>query len=76
MRKTVLAATVTLFRAASRHAQSSVTLYGIVDTAQIYANNQSAGKAGAPGHSGAEMDSGGISATLASAAARRSGTLH
>jgi predicted porin len=63
MRKTLLAAAVSLCWAASSHAQSSVTLYGIVDTAVIYANNQTTGKAGAPGHSGVEMDSGGISGT-------------
>jgi general bacterial porin, GBP family len=65
MKKISLAAAVSLCWAASSHAQSSVTLYGIVDTAVIYANNQTtnAGKANAPGHSGVEMDSGGISGT-------------
>ena len=63
MRKPILAAAVLLFWAGRSYAQSSVTLYGIVDTALIYANNQTTGGAGAPGHSGVEMDSGGISGT-------------
>jgi general bacterial porin, GBP family len=65
MKKISLAAAVSLCWAASSHAQSSVTLYGIVDTAVIYANNQttSIGSANAAGHPGVEMDSGGISGT-------------
>ena len=63
MRKPLLTAALLLSWAGTSYAQSSVTLYGIVDTALIYANNQTTGGAGAPGHSGVEMDSGGISGT-------------
>jgi GBP family porin len=63
MRKSLLTAALLLSWAGTSYAQSSVTLYGIVDTALIYANNQTTGGAGAPGHSGIEMDSGGISGT-------------
>jgi GBP family porin len=63
MRKPLLAAAMLLFWAGKGYAQSSVTLYGIVDTALIYANNQTTGGANASGHPGVEMDSGGISGT-------------
>ena len=63
MRKPTLAAALLLSWVGTSYAQSSVTLYGTVDTALIYANNQTTGDAGAPGHSGVEMDSGGISGT-------------
>lgn len=63
MKKTILAlATFALFTGQS-YAQSSVTLYGIVDTAIIYGNNESTGGKKPAGHAGIEMDSGGISGT-------------
>jgi GBP family porin len=59
IRSTVSAAVLSLFAGAS-YAQSSVTLYGIIDTSIIYGNNETTGQAGV-GHSGVEMNSGGIS---------------
>jgi general bacterial porin, GBP family len=60
--KSALAATVVSLWAGACYAQSSVTLYGIIDTAVIYGNNEATGQAGV-GHSGVEMNSGGISGT-------------
>ncbi len=62
MFKPVISAVALSLFAGACYAQSSVTLYGIVDTALIYGNNESTGKAGV-GRSGVEMDSGGISGT-------------
>jgi predicted porin len=45
--------------AGASYAQSSVTLYGIIDTAVIYGNNENTGNG--VGRSGIEMNSGGIS---------------
>ncbi|WP_322011170.1 porin [Paraburkholderia sp. J12] len=63
MKKTVLALTAFALSAGQSYAQSSVTLYGIVDTALIYGNNESTGGKTPTGHPGIEMDSGGISGT-------------
>ena len=60
MIKSVLSVILLSLCAESCYAQSSVTLYGILDTALIYGNNEKTTKAGV-GHSGVEMDSGGIS---------------
>jgi general bacterial porin, GBP family len=57
IRSVVSAAVLSLWAGAS-YAQSSVTLYGIIDTAVIYGNNE---KTAQGGHSGIEMNSGGIS---------------
>ncbi|MEA3117458.1 MAG: ral bacterial porin, family [Paraburkholderia sp.] len=62
MIKSVFSAAVLFVWAGESYAQSSVTLYGIIDTAVIYGNDESAGQAGV-GHSGVEMNSGGISGT-------------
>lgn len=62
MIKSALSIAVLSLYASASYAQSSVTLYGIVDTAIIYGNNESTGTAGV-GRSGVEMDSGGISGT-------------
>ncbi|CAB3748271.1 hypothetical protein LMG29739_00524 [Paraburkholderia solisilvae] len=51
-------AAVLSISAGTAHAQSSVTLYGIIDTALIYGNNENTAQGG---HSGIEMNSGGIS---------------
>ena len=40
MKKSLLAAALTGVFALSAHAQSSVTLYGVIDTGLIYTNNQ------------------------------------
>ncbi|CAB3797781.1 porin [Pararobbsia alpina] len=53
------AAALILWAGAS-YAQSSVTLYGIIDTAMIYGNNEGTGQPGV-GRPGIEMNSGGIS---------------
>ncbi|TDV33690.1 putative porin [Paraburkholderia caballeronis] len=45
------------------HAQSSVTLYGLIDTSITYANNQRTGGAGSPGSSNWTMTSGNLSAS-------------
>jgi general bacterial porin, GBP family len=62
MFKTVISAGILSLFAGASYAESSVTLYGIVDTAIIYGNDESTGTAGV-GHSGVEMNSGGISGT-------------
>jgi GBP family porin len=59
IRSVVSAAVLSLWAGAS-YAQSSVTLYGIIDTAVIYGNNEKTGQTGV-GHSGVEMNSGGVS---------------
>jgi general bacterial porin, GBP family len=56
----VSAAVLSLWAGAS-YAQSSVTLYGVIDTALIYGNNEKTAQGG--GHSGIEMNSSGISAS-------------
>ncbi|WNC89127.1 porin [Paraburkholderia sp. FT54] len=48
--------------AATSYAQSSVTLYGIIDTSVVYASNEATGRAGV-GHSGVEMNSSSVNAT-------------
>jgi general bacterial porin, GBP family len=58
--RTVVSAAILSLWAGASHAQSSVTLYGIIDTAVIYGNNEKTGQAGV-GHSGIEENSGGIS---------------
>jgi GBP family porin len=63
MKRLMCALVMVVVSVKTAYAQSSVTLYGIVDTALIYANNQATGKAGNHGGSGVEMDSGGISGT-------------
>lgn len=60
MIKSVFSAAVLSLWAGASCAQSSVTLYGIIDTAVIYGNNEKTGQASV-GHSGVEMNSGGIS---------------
>jgi general bacterial porin, GBP family len=57
IRSVVSAAVLSLWTGVS-YAQSSVTLYGIIDTAVIFGNNE---KTAQGGHSGIEMNSGGIS---------------
>jgi GBP family porin len=56
--RTVVVAAVLSLSAGAVYAQSSVTLYGIIDTALIYGNNENTAQGG---HSGIEMNSGGIS---------------
>jgi GBP family porin len=58
IRPVVSAAVMCLWAGAS-YAQSSVTLYGIIDSALIYGNNEKTAQG--VGRSGIEMDSGGIS---------------
>jgi GBP family porin len=62
MKRLLLAATVITLFSGKCYAQSSVTLYGVIDTALIYGNNMATGK---PGHGsgGIEMDSGGTHAS-------------
>ncbi|HEY2020874.1 porin, partial [Paraburkholderia sp.] len=60
MIKSGFSAAVLLLWAGTSYAQSSVTLYGIIDTAVIYGNNEGTGQPGV-GHPGVEMNSGGIS---------------
>jgi general bacterial porin, GBP family len=62
MKKLLLAAGVMTLLSGESYAQSSVTLYGVVDTAVIYGNNMATGKPG-QGSSGVEMDSGGTHAS-------------
>jgi GBP family porin len=62
MKKLILVATVSTLLSGTSYAQSSVTLYGVIDTALIYGNNMTTGKPG-QGHSGVEMDSGGTHAS-------------
>jgi general bacterial porin, GBP family len=58
MIKSVFSAAVLSLWAGASYAQSSVTLYGIIDTALIYGNSE---KTAQGGHSGIEENSGGIS---------------
>ncbi|WP_322050430.1 porin [Paraburkholderia bannensis] len=62
MKKLILASAVLAVFSSHSYAQSSVTLYGTIDTALIYANNMATGTAGR-GTSGVEMDSGGTHAS-------------
>ncbi|WP_232446469.1 porin [Burkholderia ubonensis] len=55
---TVVAACLAGFGAGAAHAQSSVTLYGLIDTSITYANNQRTHGAGSPGSSSWSMTSG------------------
>lgn len=58
----VLVLSIGALAAGASHAQSSVTLYGLIDMSIAYANNQtSTGKA--PGHAGWAMNSGNLSSS-------------
>jgi GBP family porin len=61
MFRLVFSAAVLSLWAGASYAQSSVTLYGIIDTAVIYGNNEVVSGHPGVGHSGVEMNSGGIS---------------
>jgi general bacterial porin, GBP family len=62
MKMRYLAAASALLVAGVAHAQSSVTLFGLVDTGLVYQNNvrETAGSATSPGHSAWSMQSGNV----------------
>ncbi|CAN0625224.1 general bacterial porin, GBP family [Burkholderia multivorans] len=60
---TCLMACVGGFGADAAHAQSSVTLYGLIDTSITYANNQRTRGAGSPGSSSWSMTNGALNAS-------------
>jgi GBP family porin len=62
MKKLIVAAAAIALFSGESYAQSSVTLYGVIDTALIYGNNMATGKPG-QGSPGVEMDSGGTHAS-------------
>ncbi len=62
MKKEIFVAALMSGFACAAYAQSSVTLYGVVDTAIVYANNEATGKPGM-GSPGVEMESGATSAS-------------
>lgn len=62
MKKLIIAAAALALFSGESYAQSSVTLYGVIDTALIYGNNMATGKSG-QGSPGVEMDSGGTHAS-------------
>jgi len=62
VKKLIIAAAALAFFSGESYAQSSVTLYGVIDTALIYGNNMATGKPG-QGSPGVEMDSGGTHAS-------------
>ncbi|KVM86877.1 hypothetical protein WT05_12660 [Burkholderia stagnalis] len=60
---TMVAACLAGFGAGAAHAQSSVTLYGLIDTSITYANSQRTHGAGSPGSSNWSMTSGALNAS-------------
>jgi len=63
MKKTLLGAALMGVFAASAHAQSSVTLYGLIDAGMAYTSNEKA-SATSPGHSNFSQQSGLVSNTV------------
>ncbi|HWX11378.1 MAG TPA: porin [Trinickia sp.] len=64
MKKKVIGAAALAVFAAAAHAQSSVTLYGLIDTGIVYTNNQSATGAPGTGHSNYQESSSLLSNTV------------
>jgi len=60
MKKLLSVALIGSLYAGTSYAQSSVTLYGLIDTSIAYANNQVTGGVGSPGHSNWSMDAGNV----------------
>lgn len=60
---TVIAACLTGFVPAIAHAQSSVTLYGLIDTSITYSTNQRTQGAGSPGSGSVALTSGALNAS-------------
>ncbi|VWC07140.1 exotoxin [Burkholderia aenigmatica] len=60
---TAIAASLTAFAPGGAHAQSSVTLYGLIDTSITYATNQRSHGAGSPGSGTVAMTSGALNAS-------------
>ncbi|MBB3000204.1 putative porin [Paraburkholderia tropica] len=63
MNKKILIACLGGLSAGAAHAQSSVTLYGLVDTSISYVSNQRTNGANSPGSGGVQMNSGNLSAS-------------
>jgi len=63
MKKVLLAATISSLFAVAAHAQSSVTLYGVIDAGVVYANNSHTPGTASSGQSWG-VGSGNVSDTL------------
>ena len=63
MKKVLLAATISSLFAVAAHAQSSVTLYGVIDAGVVYANNAHTPGSASSGQSWG-VGSGNVSDTL------------
>jgi GBP family porin len=60
MKKTLLFTLLTGIFSTAAHAQSSVTLYGLIDTGLTYVSNQRVGSTGSTGHSNFQMTNGSV----------------
>ena len=63
MKKTIFIAGLGLLAITESHAQSSVALYGLIDTSLTYISNQRTGGATSPGHSNWQMANGDLSSS-------------